>query len=225
MAKQLSELIRIAGISILITFLWAASIAFTYWDTHRQRLPEAKCLLWLIVVVALPLLGFVVYISSKALSLFISLGRSAIRSNHKRETLLKSPLPGKNPLPTRHASSIFMPKVIESDGVNTAFGAEDVSTKYMLSVTSGTDMGNQFIIQHLPATIGRGSQVSIRLDGDLAVSREHAEIYLQAGDLRIRDLKSTHGTSVNGVHIEDQSLANGDRIQIGITTLELNLVR
>jgi hypothetical protein len=43
------------------------------------------------------------------------------------------------------------------------------------------------------------------LDRDRGVSREHAELYRQADTLHIRDLRSQHGTSVNGVRTEDQS--------------------
>jgi len=37
--------------------------------------------------------------------------------------------------------------------------------------------------------------------------------------LRIRDLGSSHGLSVNGVAVHDQALAPGDKIQVGLSTL------
>ena len=67
--------------------------------------------------------------------------------------------------------------------------------------------------------IGRGSEAQIRLDGDLGVSRQHAQIYEQSGVLRVRDLQSTHGTAVNGFSIADKSLDPGDRIRVGLSTL------
>ncbi len=63
----------------------------------------------------------------------------------------------------------------------------------------------------------------IGLDDDLGVSRQHAEIYDQAGVLRIRDLKSTHGTQVNGFSIDDKSLDPGDQIRIGASTLKIEM--
>ena len=61
--------------------------------------------------------------------------------------------------------------------------------------------------------------MSIALDEDRSVSRLQAEIYEQSGVLRIRDLKSTHGTKVNDFSISDKSLDAGDRIWVGMSIL------
>ena len=78
-------------------------------------------------------------------------------------------------------------------------------------------------MENLPAKIGRGLDVSIRLDGDQLVSRLHAEIYEQSGVLRIRDLNSTHGTKVNDFSITDKSLDPGDQIRVGISILRVEV--
>jgi Nif-specific regulatory protein len=64
-------------------------------------------------------------------------------------------------------------------------------------------------------TIGRDPSNRICL-ADLSLSRRHCEI-TSVGDAapRIRDLRSSNGTFVNGMQISEQLLADGDRIQIG----------
>ena len=60
---------------------------------------------------------------------------------------------------------------------------------------------------------------SCRLDNDRGVSRQHAELYQQAGRLRLRDLDSTHGTHINGDDIDDKALLPSDKIQVGYSLL------
>jgi pSer/pThr/pTyr-binding forkhead associated (FHA) protein len=85
----------------------------------------------------------------------------------------------------------------------------------------GPHTGQQFVVNQLPARIGRGPDVSIALDADLKVSRKHAEVYDWNGGLHVRDLRSMHGTKVNGSPINDQLIAIGDQIQVGASVLVL----
>ncbi|HEX7295546.1 MAG TPA: GGDEF domain-containing protein [Pyrinomonadaceae bacterium] len=69
-------------------------------------------------------------------------------------------------------------------------------------------------------TIGRALEADIRLN-DFKTSRLHAEITgvvnRDSGnpEFRIKDLSSTNGTIVNGRHISESPLTNGDKIVIG----------
>jgi pSer/pThr/pTyr-binding forkhead associated (FHA) protein len=47
------------------------------------------------------------------------------------------------------------------------------------------------------------------------VSKEHAEIFRVENEYRIRDLRSTNGTFINGSRIIDAPLLNNARIQLG----------
>lgn len=75
-----------------------------------------------------------------------------------------------------------------------------------------------------PVTIGREAGRTIRLD-DRSVSRQHAELEWEpiAGTWRLRDLRSTGGTRVNGEVVSPDgpglSLRAGDRIEIQPFTL------
>jgi diguanylate cyclase (GGDEF)-like protein len=67
--------------------------------------------------------------------------------------------------------------------------------------------------------IGRGKEASIRID-DEGVSRLHSKIVRHPeGIVAIVDLKSTNGTFCNGERIDTHVLQDGDRIQIGMTTI------
>ncbi|MEO8704744.1 MAG: sigma 54-interacting transcriptional regulator [Kofleriaceae bacterium] len=64
-------------------------------------------------------------------------------------------------------------------------------------------------------TIGRGSEVELRLDHS-SVSRSHARIFVDRGQLRISDLGSHNGTRVNGQQLDGaRLLAIGDVVAIG----------
>jgi DNA-binding NtrC family response regulator len=72
-------------------------------------------------------------------------------------------------------------------------------------------------------TIGRSRGCEIALEDD-KVSRQHARIELERGELRIRDLGSRNGTRVNGQRIaREVVLFDGDRIQLGDSTARLEL--
>ncbi len=53
------------------------------------------------------------------------------------------------------------------------------------------------------------------------VSRKHARISTESGDIVIQDLGSTNGTFVNGEKIEEARLSEGDRILVGTSIIKL----
>jgi hypothetical protein len=66
-----------------------------------------------------------------------------------------------------------------------------------------------------PVTIGRDLSNTVSLT-DEDVSTNHAVIAVVADGLRIRDLRSTNGTFVNGARVTSESpLADGDLVRIG----------
>ena len=62
--------------------------------------------------------------------------------------------------------------------------------------------------------VGRSSDADFRLV-DLYISRHHARIVRKNGKFQIVDLKSTHGTFINGQRVEDQALQDGDQVRLG----------
>lgn len=73
--------------------------------------------------------------------------------------------------------------------------------------------------------MGRDPGSTIPLVEDWSISRLHAEIYELGGVVRLRDLRSTHGTQVNGFRIDDKALEPGDRIEMGISVLMVEVDR
>ncbi|WKD58480.1 DUF3662 and FHA domain-containing protein [Corynebacterium caspium] len=71
--------------------------------------------------------------------------------------------------------------------------------------------------------IGRSTEADFRLP-DTGVSRQHAEITWDGVDAILVDLKSTNGTAVNDMRIENWLLADGDVIAIGHSHIEVRIV-
>jgi Protein of unknown function (DUF3662)/FHA domain len=66
--------------------------------------------------------------------------------------------------------------------------------------------------------IGRGADSDLRID-DPGISRHHAEIRQQGGDVVIVDAGSTNGIVIDNQRVEQARLADGVRIKLGNTTL------
>jgi hypothetical protein len=66
--------------------------------------------------------------------------------------------------------------------------------------------------------IGRANECELRLD-DPGVSRRHAEVRVTGSEAEIIDLGSTNGIRVNGRAVPSARLVDGDRIDMGSTSL------
>ena len=71
-----------------------------------------------------------------------------------------------------------------------------------------------------PVTVvGRGTDADLRL-ADTGVSRAHAEVRMEAGGVvRLVDLQLHQRHLVNGRRVGEAVLSDGDRVDIGATTL------
>ena len=70
-------------------------------------------------------------------------------------------------------------------------------------------------------TIGRRPDCDVVV-ANSQVSRRHAHITGGAGAFVIADLGSTNGTYVNGVHVTEHVLKDGDRIELGEVVLRFH---
>jgi len=93
-------------------------------------------------------------------------------------------------------------------------------TTVTFQALEGVDKGR--IFRDLPVapflTIGREEGNQLRLN-DERVSRFHAKIQQDNGDIVLTDLDSTNGTRVNGNDVQIRRLRVGDRISIGRSVL------
>jgi adenylate cyclase len=63
-------------------------------------------------------------------------------------------------------------------------------------------------------TVGRAPDADI-LIGDVTISRRHAELESAPHGVRVRDLASSNGTSINGARIREATLLPGDTVSFG----------
>ncbi|MFO0927964.1 MAG: FHA domain-containing protein [Gemmataceae bacterium] len=85
-------------------------------------------------------------------------------------------------------------------------------------VLEGIDKGRVYRDLHTPVTIGREEGNLLRLN-DERVSRFHAKVQYDNGEVIITDLDSTNGTKVNGNVVQIRRLQAGDRVHIGRSLL------
>jgi two-component system, cell cycle response regulator len=87
-------------------------------------------------------------------------------------------------------------------------------------VIAGKEVGKLYKLSAPEVVIGRvGGGAAIEVP-DQGVSRQHAKIKRNPdGSISICDLESTNGTFCNGERISLRALSDGDRVQIGTTTI------
>jgi two-component system cell cycle response regulator len=88
-----------------------------------------------------------------------------------------------------------------------------------LIVLAGAAVGAMYKLPRSEAKIGRGTNCEVRLPDD-GVSRAHARIVSDGDRVMLQDLDSRNGTFLNGTKVAGLTpLADGDKIQIGRTTI------
>jgi len=87
-----------------------------------------------------------------------------------------------------------------------------------LVVMAGSILGAMFKVDKGKLVIGRGDKADVRLIDD-GISRDHACIVNENGQMMLEDLGSTNGTFCNGNRVTRQALSEGDKILLGSTTI------
>ncbi|MBC8074368.1 MAG: GGDEF domain-containing protein [Deltaproteobacteria bacterium] len=97
--------------------------------------------------------------------------------------------------------------------------ARDGRKRAFVVVLSGDRMGEMFPLKDgTKTTIGRGLQTDVRIN-DEGISRTHALVEEDGGLYFLCDAGSTNGTFANGNRVERQALREGDKIQIGASSV------
>jgi hypothetical protein len=96
--------------------------------------------------------------------------------------------------------------------------AEGVMKSVTFQILEGVDKGRVFRDLAIPVTIGREEGNLLRLN-DERVSRFHAKIQMDGGDVILTDLDSTNGTRVNGSPVQIRRLKPGDQVSMGRSVL------
>ncbi len=97
---------------------------------------------------------------------------------------------------------------------------------FALTIIGGPERGKSFVLgagQPSRVLIGQSPACELRLS-DRMISRRHVAIELQGARVRVTDLASTNGTTINGITILDAMCSGGEQVQIGETTIRLDML-
>ncbi|MEM7138963.1 MAG: DUF4388 domain-containing protein [Myxococcota bacterium] len=98
---------------------------------------------------------------------------------------------------------------------------EGLTLPLALRFISGKYQGGEFPLpDDGEIVIGRSSELDMVLVEDM-VSRRHAKISVETGNIFLEDLGSTNGSFVNGEKVTRTKLAEGDRILIGTSIIKV----
>lgn len=114
-------------------------------------------------------------------------------------------------LPANNQSSDLR-KSLNTEDLNVISGLPKDSA--ILLVLKGAGIGSRFLLNSDTTKVGRDLNNDIFLD-DITVSRSHAVINRDENGFSVKDLGSLNGTYINAVVAREQSLNDGDEIQIG----------
>lgn len=99
--------------------------------------------------------------------------------------------------------------------------------RFEVRVTAGNDVASVLSVSARSAGrlfIGTSSSCHLRLS-DRRVSRRHLSLDVTSDGLRVTDLGSTNGTTVNGIRVVDAFCRGGEILVIGDTTLSVDVDR
>jgi pSer/pThr/pTyr-binding forkhead associated (FHA) protein len=100
---------------------------------------------------------------------------------------------------------------------------QQFALRFLAGKLQGVDYPLEDLLDVREVVLGRSRDVDVVLD-ETMVSRRHAKLYVEYGELRIEDLGSTNGTFVNGQKVQQIALKEGDRILVGTSLMKLILV-
>src|SRR5262245_10849379 len=119
--------------------------------------------------------------------------------------------------------------VDEDDATATRSRAEprpETAPTFAIAVVEGSDAGRRLLIagtQPSRLLVGTSPACALRLS-DRRVSRRHAAFEATEESPRLTDLESTNGTTVNGVRVVEAHLRGGERVHLGETRLDIEIV-
>ena len=84
---------------------------------------------------------------------------------------------------------------------------------YLESLVEGGRQLRRITVYPLPFRVGRLTGLGLSLASD-SVSKEHAELFVRDGELRVRDVGSKNGTFVNSERVTESPLREGDILHV-----------
>ncbi|HEV7923051.1 MAG TPA: DUF4388 domain-containing protein [Thermoanaerobaculia bacterium] len=96
-------------------------------------------------------------------------------------------------------------------------------TVAQLTIANGAEQGSVIPLTEAEYLVGRQRENAIKLN-DLGVSGRHARIFRGPDGYVIEDLKSRNGTWLNGARVFHAVLKNGDRLRLGETDFDYQVL-
>lgn len=213
-----------ALIVLAILLVWGFTLAAINASAKRRALPMLDRLFWLALGVVLPVVGYLLYLLSILAGWIISSQPQPDYAGIPDSAEIQPPgIPSPAILPPGSIPQHATPPPASAPQVFDTLPpppiVQPTANPYLVTLVEGPSAGVQYVLENLPLSIGRGEAAHIRIAGDMRISRLHAEIYQQRTELRVRDLGSLHGTSVNNITTADSVIHAGDRISIGDSVL------
>lgn len=116
---------------------------------------------------------------------------------------------------TPSVSDRTSPAIADASQVLTSSASTAVGdTPYRLVGINGGFSGQQIAIPSAGLVVGRSPECGLVIN-DTHISRQHARLAVESGQLIVYDLGSTNGTSVNGQLVQKQLLQPGDVVKFG----------
>ena len=101
-----------------------------------------------------------------------------------------------------------------------ALGRQIHSGRLVVVASDVLERGEEYDLDSVDLTIGRGGQNDISIEGDEFASARHVRIEPRRDGVWVHDLGSTNGTFVNGIRLtRERRLAPGDVLRVGETDL------
>lgn len=91
---------------------------------------------------------------------------------------------------------------------------------WAIKILNGPQQGKVFPLQKGNNILGRSTKADIRI-ADNGISKNHAQIFITNDKAIVSDLKSSNGTFVNGVRVQNHGLKTGDKILVNQTMITI----
>lgn len=97
------------------------------------------------------------------------------------------------------------------------------SLKFSLQISQGENVGYVYSFDKTVVMIGRGPQNDVILAHDPKASRQHVELKVEAGFLKIKNLSERNFILINGEKLDQKYIQTSTTLQVGDTILKINI--
>lgn len=203
----------------ILALLSLAAVLFTL-PLSLARVGIASDMMGTSIVAELSFLGFVLAMVCVALPALLSVLFHSINpelAGQFQGADIYGPYGAQNaPVPSESLPSLGPNQDLELSGTRSIPG--EIPDRWEIEFTDGNSIGRKIQIVGKEITLGRSTGNDVVIN-DPYVSREHAVVSIQEGELHLKDIESTGGILVDGLRVDQSTLKSGSSIVLGRTTM------